>query len=206
MSEPIRSASPAPIAAARPLVHSRRVSLRVGPFGLTYSTDRILWNTDPPPVDPAPAVESEPQPGSRPEASTFPLDLEAARRRSLWAAAQDQAARQQVPEGQNTGQQRIGRQNVASETAGQEQARQTPGSGPVAESQARPDQAQAGQFSEANSGGADSSGARTGGSGVQAGQSRGSRALAQAMRQATQAYRACQAGFACPRPMLQAVA
>jgi len=29
--------------AARPQVQSRRVSLKLGPLGITYSTDQVLW-------------------------------------------------------------------------------------------------------------------------------------------------------------------
>ena len=244
MSEPIRSASVSPFATARPQVHSRRVSLRVGAFGLTYSTDRLLWNAepspnphpnphiDPPPVDPAPAVESE-RPQTRPEAGTFPPDLEAARRQAQqWAYAQEQAARQQTLDGQahgqQTGRQELSRQDIGGQDIGGQtaQAAQQPGSGPVAGSQGKPDpsqndaalagQAQARRSTDTFAPGTElaggtlpnafSGGARTGGAGAQPGPSRAERALTQAMRQAAQAYRACQASFACPRPMLQVVA
>ncbi|OGR34202.1 MAG: hypothetical protein A2051_03470 [Desulfovibrionales bacterium GWA2_65_9] len=248
MSEPIRSASVSPFATARPQVHSRRVSLRVGAFGLTYSTDRLLWNADPPPVDPAPAVESERQPDPQPEKSTFPQDLETARRQAQqWAYAQEQAARQQTLEGQAHGQQTGAQQADESQVAGQPvgeqniggqdvvgptaQAAQQPGAGPVAGSQGKPDpsqkdaalvgQTQTRRSTDTISPGADMAGvtlpgeisggartddARANSADARPGQSRAERALAQAMRQATQAYRACQASFACPRPMLQAIA
>ena len=79
MTAPIRSASGSSLAAARPQVLSRRVSLRVGSFGLTYSTDRLLWDPDAPPVDPAPSVPTGRQDGQQPASSRFPQDLEAAR-------------------------------------------------------------------------------------------------------------------------------
>lgn len=87
MSEPIRPASAGGLAAIRPQVHSRQVSLRLGPFGLTYSTDRVVWNPDAPPVEPAPAVDAQPRSGAQGPPCSFPLDLEAARRQ----AAQQQA-------------------------------------------------------------------------------------------------------------------
>jgi len=96
MSEPIRSASASPFAATRPQVHSRRVSVRVGPFGLTYSTDRLLWDPDAPPVDPAPAVTPQPLPSAPAEERSFPLDLDTARQQALWLAAQQQAQQQQA--------------------------------------------------------------------------------------------------------------
>ncbi|MBU1595433.1 MAG: hypothetical protein KKA55_07860, partial [Proteobacteria bacterium] len=93
MSEPIRPASAGGLAATRPQVQSRRVSLRIGSFGLTYSTDRVLWNPDAPPVEPAPAVDAQPRPGVQAAPSTFPLDLEAARRQARQAAQQQAQAR-----------------------------------------------------------------------------------------------------------------
>ena len=96
MTVPIRSASGSLIAATRPQVLSRRVSLRVGSFGLTYSTDRLLWNPDVPPVDPAPAVETRQKGEQQPESSRFPQQLEAERIRALWASAQEQAAKSQA--------------------------------------------------------------------------------------------------------------
>lgn len=200
MSEPIRSTSVSPFA-ARPMVQSRRVSLRVGSFGLTYSTERLLWDgaqagapaaaetpqADPPPVDAAPAVESD-RPQSQAEASTFPLDLEAARKRALWAAAQQQVASQQTLEGQ-----------VGGEAADLQlvvgQGMQANGSDPVSASQGQ-DQTTAGQPSVASADGA----------AVPTGQPGRNAALVQAMRHATQAYQACEACFASPQPMLQAVA
>jgi len=190
MSEPIRSASASPLAAARPQVHSRRVSLRIGAFGLTYSTDRLLWDpaaaTDAAPVDSVPAVDPalavDPQPtdAAQEPARAFPVELDTARQQALWLAAQQQAQQQQ------TGQE-----------ARRQEARETPSPEPVAASQAQPDPAQAGQ----------ASGARTeGGQSEQAaGLGRG-KALRQAMRQATSAYLACARRFACPPPMLRAVA
>jgi hypothetical protein len=205
MSEPIRSASASPFAAALPQVHSRRVSLRVGAFGLTYSTDRLLWDAspathpptaDPPPVDPAPAIESE-RPENRAEAGSSPLDRDAARRLGLWAAAQEQAARQLTPEGRAAGQV-AGQDPGGGQVAAAQEQGQASGASPVAESQAKPDPAQ-GNTAQGNTAEAD-------GAAVQAGQARGGRALAQALRRATRAYQACASGFACARPMLQAVA
>ncbi len=182
MSEPIRSASASPFAAARPLLHSRRVSLRMGAFGLTYSTDRLLWDPESPPVDPAPAVETQPRAESQTAPGSFPLDLEAARQQALWQAAQQQAQ----AEGQKA---RAARSQVRADAAGQ-----TP---------AQADSAQAGASSARAEGvGENSQAAQTG----QAGQARTERSLRQAMRQATQAYLACARNFACPGPMLQAVA
>ncbi|MDO9632040.1 MAG: hypothetical protein Q7I92_09090 [Humidesulfovibrio sp.] len=206
MSEPIRSASVSPFA-ARPQLHSRRVSLRVGAFGLTYSTDRVLWNaapaaptSDPLPVDPAPSIESE-----RPEypaaTDTSPQDLEAARRQSLWAAVQEQAARQQTLEGQLTGRQALGQssdgqaagaeQGVGAELGGSQAVGQATGSGPVAETQAKPDSAQS---------------EKTQNDAALTNESSGGQALAQAMRRAIQAYQSCQSCFASTESMLQAVA
>jgi len=206
------------------MVQSRRVSLRVGSFGLTYSTERLLWEgaqgaatssadpartdpalADPPPVDTAPAVESE-RPQSQTEASTFPLDLEAAHKRALWAAAQEQAASQQTPEAQ------VGAGQVSGEDAGLQQrtgqglqaSGPDPLQGPVAASQLRPEQAFDPAQAHAEEG--QSAGASADGAGVQAVQSERKAALTQAMRHATQAYQTCAASFACPRPMLQAVA
>lgn len=217
MTAPVRSASVSPFAAARPQVHSRRVSLRVGPFGLTYSTNRLLWDGlqgvagaaeplpadqsgqsnqadvdaapvdrilgDPPPVDAAPAVESE-RPQTRSESSTFPLDLEAARKRSLWAAAQGQAVSQIAgqTEDRQTSAESVGVQGLG--------ATQTQGTDPLAAAPPQPEQV----FGPVS------------GASAQTGQPGRKATLAQAMRQATQAYLACAAGFACPRPMLQAVA
>ncbi len=207
MSAPIRSASQSPLAAPRPLVQSRRVSLRVGRFGLTYSTDRVLWSadaaptTEPAPVAPAPAVESG-RPDPEPETNTFPLDLETARRRNLWAAAQERAARQLNPEADA--------QRPAPEQApGRPASRisvQNIGSGPVEPGQARPDSAQT-DTAQADTEQRDtaSAGGQAGQTG-QTGQAGQASPLAQAMRQASQAYLACAARFACPRPMLQAVA
>jgi hypothetical protein len=224
MSSPIRSASVSPFAAGRPQVHSRRVSLRVGAFGLTYSTDRVLWNAEPPPVDPAPPVESEPRAGQGTQSSSFPLDLEAARRRTLWASAQEQAARHGADgpgaDGQQVGGQQAARhgadgpgadgQQVGGQQVGGQQAdgKQIGGqvSGSLAESHAAPEAAQAGQAPGPETASAQSGNAQTGSAGARPGQSRAERALAQALRHATQAYLACQASFACPRPMLQAVA
>jgi hypothetical protein len=201
MSVPIRSAPVSPFAVSRPQVHSRRVSLRVGSFGLTYSTDRLLWDptAEPSPVGPASAVEPQPQPQQ--EASTFPLDLEAARKRNLWAAAQEQAAKQQTPEELVVGQQLAGREQVGAESAGQE-----PSPAPVAASQGRPDPAQSNAAQDGHGQTGQFSGAQADGESAQADQSRSSRSLAQAMRHATRAYLACAASFACPRPMIQAVA
>ncbi|PKN06770.1 MAG: hypothetical protein CVU73_15375 [Deltaproteobacteria bacterium HGW-Deltaproteobacteria-8] len=210
MSEPIRSASVSPFA-ARPQLHSRRVSLRVGAFGLTYSTDRVLWNaapasptSDPQPVDPAPPIESE-----RPEypaaTDTSPQDLEAARRQSLWAAVQEQAARQQTLEGQVTGRQALGQpadgqaagaeQGVGAELGGSQAVSQVvglaTGSGPVAETQAKPDSAQS---------------EKTQNDAALTNEPSGGQTLAQAMRRAIQAYQSCQSCFASTESMLQAVA
>lgn len=186
MSELIRSASASPFAAARPLLHSRRVSLRMGAFGLTYSTDRLLWDPESPPVDPAPAVETQPRAESQTAPGSFPLDLEAARQQALWQAAQQQAAQQ----------------------AAQQQAQAEGQKARAARSQVRADPvqtdpAQAGASSARAEGvGENRQAAQTG----QAGQARTERSLRQAMRQATQAYLACARNFACPGPMLQAVA
>ncbi|MHC1700101.1 MAG: hypothetical protein AB9900_03860 [Humidesulfovibrio sp.] len=208
MSAPIRSASQSPLAAPRPLVQSRRVSLRVGRFGLTYSTDRVLWSadaapaTDATPVAPAPAVESG-RPDPEPETSTFPLDLEAARRRNLWAAAQERAARQLTPEADA---QRPAPEQAPGRPAGRISI-QNIGSGPVEPGQARPDSAQTdtAQRDTASAGGQAAQTGQAGQTG-QTGQTGQASPLAQAMRQASQAYLACAARFACPRPMLQAVA
>lgn len=222
MTAPVRSASVSPFAAARPQVHSRRVSLRVGSFGLTYSTNRLLWEglqgaatasaeqpvgeasaaapvdaisaatalTDPSPVAPAPKIESE-RPQNPTESSTFPLDLEAARKRAVWAAAQEQAENRQANTAQVDGAQfasaQAGERSRATATAATASQVLDPPLGQV------PD-----QVSAATPAGT-SAGAQTGQAGRTA-------TLAQAMRQATQAYLACAAGFACARPMLQAVA
>jgi len=74
----------------------------------------------------------------------------------------------------------------------------------LAASQPRPDQAfdpAQDQTAQGRSPGASADGAT-----VQASQSGRSAALVQAMRHATQAYQSCQACFASPQPMLQAVA
>lgn len=187
MSEPIRSASASPFAATRPQVHSRRVSVRVGPFGLTYSTDRLLWDPDAPPVDSAQAVTPQPLPSAPAEERSFPLDLDTARQQALWLAAQQQAQQQQAQ--------------------AQAQARadaDAPSPAPVAGVQAQPEPTQGDASTGTSANGA--FGAWTGGGGdSQGNQTRGA-TLRQAMRQATQAYLACARSFACPRPMLQAVA
>ncbi|MDP3427937.1 MAG: hypothetical protein Q8S17_11250 [Humidesulfovibrio sp.] len=212
MTAPVRSESVSPFAAARPMVQSRRVSLRVGSFGLTYSTERLLWDgaqgevsalanlalADPPPVDAAPAVETE-RPQGRTESSTFPLDLEAERKRARWATVQKQAETEQAES--------AAAHSGAVQT-GQTQQRSTDR---VASNAEMPGAQWPGAAADA----ADLSAALTDGANAQAGTSEQARqaaqagraaALTQAMRQAAQAYQACAASFACPRPMLQAVA
>jgi len=229
MTAPVRSASASPFAAVRPQVHSRRVSLRVGSFGLTYSTNRLLWEglqgaaeasaepasapepspasapvdpiaaatltdpsltnsrlpghilvnpklADPPPVDATPAVESE-RPQGRPESSTFPLDLEAARSRAAQAAKSYGTA-------SSTWEQPAGPTQAAAATdATTAAAPGSPAQGVAQTAQGPPGNAAPPQPDQAGR----------------------KAALAQAMR-ATKAYLACAAGFVCPRPMLQAVA
>lgn len=257
MTAPVRSTSVSPFATARPMVHSRRVSLRVGSFGLTYSTERLLWDgaqgaasssadptladpalansalanpalanpalTDPPPVDPAPAVESE-RPQSQAEFSTFPLDLEAERKRALWAAAQEQVAREPLIREQGV-REPVARESVARTQDGVGGAQIAPAQDSATQNVvAQSGAAQTGQalrrrstdwiapnaeMPGATSNAADLSSALKDGANAQTGQTvQGGRktALTQAMRQATQAYQTCAASFACPRPMLQAVA
>lgn len=233
MSAPIRSASLSPFAAARPLVHSRRVSLRVGSFGLTYSTDKVLWNSDPPPVDPAPPVESE-RPESQPETSTFPLDLEAARKQSLWATAQERAARHENPDTPGSVPQAVVRQAIRPDPAGRppsgiqvegpqieslqgerrqaerRQAQGQQGVGQQGDGQGRVSRATglesmlAGQTKPSPV--VDADGIRSDSAGLHACPSGRKTTLAQAMRQAAQAYLACANNYASARPMLQAVA
>ena len=79
-----------------------------------------------------------------------------------------------------------------------------PSPAPVAGVQAQPDPAQAEDSTGASADGA--FGAWTGGGADSQGNQTPGATLRQAMRQATQAYLACARSFACPRPMLQAVA
>lgn len=189
MSEPIRSASASPFAAFRPQVQSRRVSLRIGSFGLTYSTDRVLWNPDAPAVDPVPALESEQQSAqqaaehaaSQAAQNSTPQDLEAARQQALWRAAQLQAAQQFAAQ-----QQAQAQRQKAHVAANPERTARSP------------DQAEATSALD--------QGAQAAGQGSRTGPVNSERTLRQAMRQATKAYLDCARNFACPRPMLQAVA
>jgi hypothetical protein len=215
------------------MVQSRRVSLRVGSFGLTYSTERLLWEgaqgaasapasltpADPPPVDPAPAVEAE-RPQGRTESSTFPLDLEAERKRARWATVQEQVAREQAETTQaKTGAaQNAPAQDSATKNAAAQSAAAQSGPGQTGQTPQRRSTDRVASHSEmpgAASGATELSTAQTDGASAQAGpagqadqvgQAGRKSALTQAMRQATQAYQACAASFACPRPMLQAVA
>jgi len=222
------------------MVQSRRVSLRVGSFGLTYSTERLLWDgaqgaassfadptlaypaadptrTDPPPVDAAPAVESE-RPQNQTESSTFPLDLEAERKRALWTAAQEQVAHEQSransvnAPAKDSATQSAAAQSGAAQTSQTDQTPRRRSTDRIEPNAKAFNTEAAGAADGVVDGAVELASALTNGSSAQAGQAgltdKAGRkaALAQAMRQATQAYQTCAASFACPRPMLQAVA
>ncbi len=74
-------------ASSRPQVQSRRVSLRLGPLGLTYATDELLWGPSPP--SPRSGVIDEPSAGPSATPSATPSAAGTASEGSYTAAAPD---------------------------------------------------------------------------------------------------------------------
>lgn len=168
-------------------LRSRSVSLRIGPFGLTYATDQVLWRTG--------GAQSVAAALSGQSQETGPADKVAAASATgdaTAAAAPEVAvqARQQVPQPSRTFSQELNDARVQAELY--RQARQTQPVGGAQTEDAGGEGAQSAQ----TEGGADQSG--TG----QTGTGRGGSAL----RRAISAYLSCATCLTRSAPMLQATA
>jgi len=230
MTAPVRSASASPFAAVRPQVHSRRVSLRVGSFGLTYSTNRLLWEG----LQGAAEASAEPASTPEPTPASAPVDPIAAASiltdpsltnprladpRLVNPSLADPppvdaapAVESERPQGRAESstfpldlEAARSRAAQAAKSYGTAASTWEQPAGPAQTAAATGATAAAAPGSPAQ-GVAQTAQAPPGNAAPpQPDQAGRKAALAQAMR-ATKAYLACAAGFVCPRPMLQAVA
>ncbi len=178
-----------PLGGAIPQMRTRSVSLRIGPFGLTYATDQVLWRA-PAPESVSRALSGQAEPG--------PVSPAAPSGDATTAVPPEvavQQGRQQSPH--QAGQlSRAFAQDLSDARVQAELARQARRTRPASETETREAQgdggaaAQSGQQRSAS------------GSGSNPGENIGDPAL----RRAIGAYLSCASCLSRPAPMLQAVA
>lgn len=178
-----------PLGGAIPQMRTRSVSLRIGPFGLTYATDQVLWRA-PAPESVSRALSGQAEPG--------PVSPAAPSGDATTAVPPEvavQQGRQQSPHqaGQPS---RAFAQDLSDARVQAELARQARRTRPASETETREAQGDGGAAAQ--------SGQQRSASG--SGSNPGGNIGDPALRRAIGAYLSCASCLSRPAPMLQAVA
>jgi hypothetical protein len=204
---------------ARPQVQSRRVSLKLGPLGITYSSDQVLWTETAVAAGISASAASGEAEGAEAKAPVSPAA-------ALPSSGQESAAAQQTQQAQQLQEAQAAGRSFSLELAQawrrqvEEKVRteQTYDRGGAVRAKGSPSGSangsgatqEAGPLDEAEAqraaGTAGSAAATTGSAPAASSGTQQTRPPASRMRQAIGAYLACARNFSAPAPMLTAVA